>query len=67
MKQDTKSDSRISGQLKDKEVLDLLEKANNQYENYLDLASLDYEDKRDINHYNPIKRDINYPLNIVIR
>lgn len=67
MKQATELDSRISGQLKNKEVLDLLEEANKQYENYLKLTSLNYEEKDDKSQYNLIKRDINFPLNIVIR
>lgn len=48
------------------EVFELLNKANEQYENYLKLTSLDYEDKSD-NHYNVLKRDINHPLNIVLK
>jgi hypothetical protein len=43
-----------------------LNKANKQYENYLKLSSLDYEDKSD-NQYNLLKRDINHPLNIVLK
>lgn len=42
------------------EVFELLNKANKQYENYLKLTSLDYEDKSD-NQYTLLKRDINHP------
>lgn len=52
--------------LDNQEVFELLNKANKQYENYLKLSSLDYEDKSD-NQYNLLKRDINHPLNIVLK
>ncbi len=52
--------------LDNQEVFELLTKANMQYENYLILTSLDYEDKSD-NQYNLLKRDINHPLNIVLK
>jgi hypothetical protein len=52
--------------LDNQEVFELLNKANKQYENYLMLSSLDYEDKSD-NQYNLLKRDINHPLNIVLK
>lgn len=52
--------------LDNQEVFELLNKANKQYENYLKLTSLDYEDKSD-NQYNLLKRDINHPLNIVLK
>ncbi len=48
------------------EVIELLNKANKQYENYLKLSSLDYEDKSD-NQFNLLKRDINHPLSIVFK
>lgn len=52
--------------LDNQEVFELLNKANKQYENYLKLSSLDYEDKSD-NQYNLLKRDINHPLSIVLK
>lgn len=52
--------------LDNQEIFELLNKANKQYENYLKLSSLDYEDKSD-NQYNLLKRDINHPLNIVLK
>lgn len=52
--------------LDNQEVFELLNKANKQYENYIKLSSLDYEDKSD-NQYNLLKRDINHPLNIVLK
>lgn len=48
------------------EVFELLDRANKQYENYLELSSLDYEDKSD-SQLNLLKRDINHPLNIVLK
>ena len=61
-----KSNESNSKALDNQEVLELLNKANKQYENYLKLSSLDYEDKSD-NQYNLLKRDINHPLNIVLK
>jgi hypothetical protein len=62
-KQNNESKSKS---LDNQEVFELLNKANKQYENYLKLSSLDYEDKSD-NQYNLLKRDINHPLNIVLK
>jgi hypothetical protein len=61
-----KSNESNSKALDNQEVFELLNKANKQYENYLKLSSLDYEDKSD-NQYNLLKRDINHPLNIVLK
>lgn len=62
-KQNNESKSKS---LDNQEVFELLNKANKQYENYLKLSSLDYEDKSE-NQYNLLKRDINHPLNIVLK
>lgn len=61
-----KNNESRSKALDNQEVFELLNKANKQYENYLKLSSLDYEDKSD-NQYNLLKRDINHPLNIVLK
>lgn len=68
MKMDNKKKNteHKSKPLDNHEVFELLNKANKQYENYLKLTSLDYEDKSD-NQYNILKRDINHPLNIVLK
>lgn len=51
--------------LSDKEVLEILSEANSQYEKYLEIALLGQEEKEGM--VNSIKRDINYPLNIVLK
>lgn len=61
-----KSEESKNETLDNQEVFELLNKANEQYENYLKLSSLDYEDKSD-NQYNLLKRDINHPLDIVLK
>jgi len=48
------------------EFFELLNKVNTQYEIYLKLSSLEYEDKSD-DQYNLLKRDINHPLNIILK
>lgn len=51
--------------LSDKEVLEILQKANSQYEKYVELASFSQEEKTGA--VNSIKRDINHPLNIILK
>lgn len=51
--------------LSDKEVLEILQKANSQYEKYVELASFSKEEKTGA--INAIKRDINHPLNIILK
>lgn len=60
-----KTEKKGSNNLSDKEVLEILRKANSQYEKYVELASLSQEERQDSG--NAIKRDINYPLNIVLK
>ncbi|MEZ4925559.1 MAG: hypothetical protein R3A50_04735 [Saprospiraceae bacterium] len=52
--------------LDNQEVFELLNEANSQYENYLRLRALDYDENLD-NQINVLKRDINFPLNIVLK
>lgn len=66
MRKNNKMDNIRTKQLDNQELFDLMEKANKQYKSYLKLSSLDYEDRTD-NQYNIIRRDINHPLNIVIK
>ncbi len=61
-----KNNKLKSKNLSNQEIFDLLNEANKQYENYLKLSSLDYEDKSE-DHYNLLKCDINHPLNIVLK
>jgi hypothetical protein len=51
--------------LSDKEVLEILQKANSQYEKYVELASFSREEKTGTS--NAIRRDINHPLNIILK
>lgn len=53
------------GMLSDKEVLEILQEANTQYEKYVKLASLNHEEKAGT--LNTIKRDINHPLNLILK
>jgi hypothetical protein len=52
--------------LTDKEFFETLQIAKSQYETYIQLTTYNLEDKSDY-PYNTIKRDINHPLNIVIK
>ena len=52
--------------MSDKDFFETLRIANSQYETYIQLTSYNLEDKTD-SPYNTIKRDINHPLNIVIK
>lgn len=52
--------------LSDDQVFQVLEEASSQYEKYLELRSYGYEANQQ-QQYAHIKRDINYPLTIVIR
>lgn len=67
MTMDTKDNKNIQNgiSLSDKEVLDILSQASSQYEKYLEIAALEQEEKKDI--VNSIKRDINHPLNLVLK
>ena len=51
--------------LSDKEVLEILQKANSQYEKYVELATFSKEEETGV--VNAIKRDINHPLNIILK
>lgn len=64
---DTKDNKNIQNgtSLSDKEVLDILSQASSQYEKYLEIAALGQEEKKGI--VNSIKRDINHPLNLVLK
>lgn len=51
--------------LSDEEVLEILQEANAQYEKYVELASFSQEEKTGV--ITSIKRDINHPLNIILK
>lgn len=52
-------------QLSDNEVLEILNQANSQYEKYLEIASLGKDENNAI--LSSIKRNINHPLNLVLK
>lgn len=56
-----------SNTLDNQEVFEILKKANEQYENYLKLSLFNDEKTTDDDSYNLIKRDINHPLDIVLK
>lgn len=65
MKTEQTEKKGTKGMLSDKEVLEILQKANSQYERYVELASFSHEEKTGA--VNAIKRDINHPLNIILK
>ena len=52
--------------LENQEVFELIEKAREQYDTYIQLRLLDYENPNE-EQYDLLRRDINHPLNIVIK
>lgn len=58
-------DKKKESQISDLEVFNLIKKANDQYDVYLELTALDYNNPDEIEDVT-FKRDINHPLNIVI-
>ena len=52
--------------LENQEVFELIEKAREQYDPYIQLRLLDYENPNE-EQYDLLRRDINHPLNIVIK
>lgn len=65
MKTEQTAKKETRDMLSDKEVLEILQKANSQYEKYVELASFSHEEKTGT--VNNIRRDINHPLNIILK
>lgn len=62
----SKSKKTKSTEFQDTELFEVLEKARKQYDTYIELSSFEYKDEEE-SQPNLIRRDINHPLNIVLK